>query len=59
MALGGDREAGIRELLREKQPNLPLLPPTRNGDVTVFLCSAAAAGITGVALPVDSGWTAQ
>ena len=56
---GGDRSAGIRELLREKQPNLTLLPPERIGDVTVFLCSEAAAGITGVALPVDGGWTAQ
>jgi 3-hydroxybutyrate dehydrogenase len=56
---GGDRSAGIRELLREKQPNLTLLPPERMGDVAVFLCSEAAAGITGVALPVDGGWTAQ
>jgi 3-hydroxybutyrate dehydrogenase len=56
---GGDRETGIRELLREKQPNLTLLPPARIGDVAVFLCSEAAAGITGVALPVDGGWTAQ
>ena len=56
---GGDRSAGIRELLREKQPNLTLLPPERIGDVALFLCSEAAAGITGVALPVDGGWTAQ
>jgi 3-hydroxybutyrate dehydrogenase len=58
-ALGGDRTAGVRELLREKQPNLMLLPPERIGDIAVFLCSDAAAGITGVALPVDGGWTAQ
>ncbi len=56
---GGDRSAGIRDLLREKQPNLTLLPPERIGDVAVFLCSEAAAGITAVALPVDGGWTAQ
>lgn len=58
-AVGGDRDAGVRELLREKQPNLTLLPPRSIGDIAVFLCSAAAAGITGVALPVDGGWTAQ
>jgi len=58
-ALGGDRSAGIRELLREKQPNLTLLPPSHIGEVAVFLCGPAAAGITGVALPVDGGWTAQ
>jgi 3-hydroxybutyrate dehydrogenase len=56
---GGDRSAAIRDLLREKQPNLSLLPPERIGDVATFLCSEVAAGITGVALPVDGGWTAQ
>jgi 3-hydroxybutyrate dehydrogenase len=56
---GGDRAAGIRDLLREKQPNLTLLPPGHIGDIAVFLCSEAASGITGVALPVDGGWTAQ
>ncbi len=56
---GGDRAAAIHDLLREKQPNLSLLPPDRIGDIAAFLCSDAAAGITGVALPVDGGWTAQ
>jgi 3-hydroxybutyrate dehydrogenase len=56
---GGDREAGIRDLLSEKQPNQTLLPPEKIGEVVAFLCSESAAGITGVALPVDGGWTAQ
>lgn len=55
----GDREAAIRDLLSEKQPNQKLLPPSRIGDVAVFLCSDAAEGITGASLPVDGGWTAQ
>ena len=56
---GGDREAAIRDLVKEKQPNLKLLPPSRIGEVAAFLCSDAAEGITGVSLPVDGGWTAQ
>jgi len=55
----GDRDAAIHDLIREKQPNRTLLTPEAIGDVAVFLCGAAAAGITGVALPVDGGWTAQ
>ena len=56
---GGDRDAGIRDLLSEKQPNQTLLAPQRIGEIVAFLCSESAAGITGVALPVDGGWTAQ
>ncbi len=57
--LGVSLDEATRHLVREKQPNGRLLPPSAIGETAVFLCSAAAAGITGVALPVDGGWTAQ
>lgn len=58
-ALGVSREEAIRHLVSEKQPNQKLMPTSMVGDVVAFLCSEAASGITGVALPVDGGWTAQ
>jgi 3-hydroxybutyrate dehydrogenase len=47
------------ELLSEKQPSHEFATPDQIGALSVFLCSDAAAQITGVALPVDGGWTAQ
>lgn len=47
------------ELLSEKQPSHDFATPEQIGELTVFLCSGAAAQIRGVALPVDGGWTAQ
>ena len=47
------------ELLSEKQPSQDFATPEQIGELTVFLCSEAAAQIRGVALPVDGGWTAQ
>jgi 3-hydroxybutyrate dehydrogenase len=47
------------ELLAEKQPSHEFATPEQIGALAVFLCSDAAAQITGATLPVDGGWTAQ
>jgi 3-hydroxybutyrate dehydrogenase len=46
-------------LLGEKQPSLQFTTPEQLGELAVFLCSAAADNVRGVAWAVDGGWTAQ
>ena len=48
-----------RRLLADKQPSLQFTTPEQLGDLAVFLCSAAADNVRGVAWAVDGGWTAQ
>ena len=45
--------------LSEKQPMHTFTTPESIGSLTVFLCSDAAATITGSAYPVDGGWSAR
>jgi len=45
--------------LSEKQPMTRFSTPQSIGALTVFLCSEAAATITGASLSIDGGWTAQ
>jgi 3-hydroxybutyrate dehydrogenase len=52
-------EAAEHELLEEKQPSLQFVTPEQIGGLALFLCSDAAAQITGSALPIDGGWTAR
>jgi 3-hydroxybutyrate dehydrogenase len=52
-------EQAKAELLAEKQPSHEFATPGQLGALAVFLCSDAAAQITGAAMPVDGGWTAQ
>ncbi len=47
------------DLLGEKQPSLQFTTPEQLGDLAVFLCSAGADNVRGVAWAVDGGWTAQ
>ncbi len=58
-AHGGDREKGVADLLSEKQPSLRMSRPPDIGALALWLCSPAAHNVTGTAIPIDGGWTAQ
>jgi len=58
-AHGIAREQVIRGVLLVQQPNKRFATVEELGALTVFLASDAAASITGIALPVDGGWTAH
>lgn len=57
--LGGDRDAGIASLLAEKQPSGRTSRPEEIGALALWLAHPMAHNITGAAIPVDGGWTAQ
>jgi 3-hydroxybutyrate dehydrogenase len=56
---GISRDAVIRDVLLAQQPNKRFATVDEMGKVVAFLCSDAAASITGAALPIDGGWTAH
>jgi 3-hydroxybutyrate dehydrogenase len=58
-AAGGDRAAGVADLLSEKQPSRRMTQPAEIGALALWLCSPAAHNVTGTAIPIDGGWTAQ
>jgi len=57
--VGGDRNAGIASLLAEKQPSRRTSMPDEVGSLTLWLTHPAAHNVTGTAIPIDGGWTAQ
>ena len=52
-------EQVIRDVILASQPNKRFVEVKELGALVVFLCSSAAASITGIALPVEGGWTAR
>jgi 3-hydroxybutyrate dehydrogenase len=58
-ALGISNEDAKRQLLAEKEPSLQFTTPQELGALAVFLCSADAYNVRGVAWNMDGGWAAQ
>ena len=53
------QKEAAKALLGEKQPSSEFVSPEQLGGTVAFLCSPAADQITGTAISVDGGWTAQ
>ncbi|TCN21254.1 3-hydroxybutyrate dehydrogenase [Sinorhizobium americanum] len=53
------RDAVIRDVFLKNQPTKRFATVEEMGALSVFLCTSAAASITGAAIPVDGGWTAH
>ena len=53
-----DRDTVVREVMLQRQPSREFATVEQIGGTTVFLCSDAAAQITGTTISVDGGWTA-
>jgi 3-hydroxybutyrate dehydrogenase len=56
---GLSKEEAAVELLSEKMPSKQFVTPEQLGGLAVFLCTESGAQMTGTALPMDGGWTAQ
>lgn len=54
-----DNAAATEQLLSAKQPSKQFATPEEIGAMLVYLCSDAARQVTGAALTIDGGWTAQ
>jgi 3-hydroxybutyrate dehydrogenase len=52
-------EQVVRDVLLHAQPTRKFVTTEELGALAVFLCTNAAQSITGAALPVEGGWTAQ
>jgi 3-hydroxybutyrate dehydrogenase len=58
-ARGITEEQVIKDVLLHAQPTRQFVTTEQIGALSVFLCSDAAASMTGTALPIEGGWTAQ
>lgn len=58
-ARGISEEEVVRDVMLAAQPTKKFIQIDELAELVIFLCSDAAASITGTVLPVDGGWSAQ
>ncbi|MEM9472426.1 MAG: 3-hydroxybutyrate dehydrogenase [Pseudomonadota bacterium] len=58
-ARGMTEKEVVQKVILEAQPTKEFVTVEQIAGLAVFLCSDAAASMTGVILPIDGGWTAQ
>lgn len=58
-ARGLTEEQVVRDVLLHAQPTRQFVTTEEIGALAVFLCSRHARSITGAAIPIEGGWTAQ
>ena len=58
-ARGISEQEVVRDVLLHAQPTHQFVTAEQIGALAVFLCSDSGAQITGAAIPIEGGWTAQ
>ena len=58
-AHGISKDEVIRNVMLAQQPTKRFATIEEMGAAVAFLCSSGGASITGIALPIDGGWTAH
>ncbi len=56
---GMDRDTVVKKVMLAKQPTRQFATVEQVASAVIYLCSDAAASITGTSISVDGGWTAQ
>jgi 3-hydroxybutyrate dehydrogenase len=56
---GMDRDAVVRDIILEKQPSKQFATVEQIAAAVLYLCSDAAAQVTGTTISIDGGWTAS